>query len=415
MSLHDTPSAPRSGSEPGPEPEPAPRAPPAAALGSALRLSRATLPAFAAEGVVYGAFAAYVPQIKAGLAAGDAEFSVALLVSAAAAVGAMLVAPGFADRAGRHAMALAAVLMAAACVLPMAAGTLMGFTLLMALLGGTSGLLDIVMNARVSVIEGRARRSIMNLNHAGFSAAYAIAAILSGLARAQGVGPLAVFAVIALLLIAAAPLMTEREPPPAPKPALDTAAAADLGSGLGRSRLPVVLAGLIVFAAFLAENATEGWSALHIERTLGGAAAEGALGPAMLGLTMLVGRLSGQIAAARLSESAVIRGGALLGALGALGAALAPGPPLAYAGFAVLGLGISVIVPMALALVGGRVAENARALAISRTAVIGYFGFFIGPPMMGLVSEWLGLRASFIGVALIVMAIVPLAILLRRV
>lgn len=390
-----------------------------AALGRAARLSRATLPAFAAEGIVYGAFAAYVPQIKAGLAAGDAEFSVALLVSAAAAVGAMLVAPGFADRAGRHAMAAAAVLMAAACVLPMAAGTLLGFTLLMALLGAASGLLDIVMNARVSVIEGRTGRSIMNLNHAGFSAAYALSALLSGLARAQGVGPLAVFATIALVLVAIAPLMIERAGHAPKSRATPSDAAGDGASAgtaiAGRARRPVLLAGLIVFAAFLAENATEGWSALHIERTLGGAAAEGAMGPATLGLTMLIGRLSGQIAAARLSESAVIRGGALLAALGALSAALAATPPMAYAGFAILGLGVSVIVPMALALVGGRVAESARAQAISRTAAIGYFGFFIGPPLMGLVSEWSSLRASFGAVALILLAIVPLTVWLRRV
>jgi hypothetical protein len=49
-----------------------------------------------------------------------------------------------------------------------------------------------------------------------------------------------------------------------------------------------------VLVAFLVENAMEGWSALHIERTLGGGAAEGAFGPAILGLTMGIGRLSGR-------------------------------------------------------------------------------------------------------------------------
>ena len=53
----------------------------------------------------------------------------------------------------------------------------------------------------------------------------------------------------------------------------------------------VWVGGLVVLAAFLGEAATEGWSALHVERTLGGRASEGAMGPALLGFGMAVGRL----------------------------------------------------------------------------------------------------------------------------
>ena len=51
----------------------------------AISLSRHALPAFAAQGVYWGAFAAYVPQIKAHIGASDGAFGLALLVTATGA------------------------------------------------------------------------------------------------------------------------------------------------------------------------------------------------------------------------------------------------------------------------------------------------------------------------------------------
>jgi MFS family permease len=72
---------------------------------------------------------------------------------------------------------------------------------------------------------------------------------------------------------------------------------------------------------------------------------------------------------------------------------------MAYLGFALLGLGVSVLVPLAYAHVGARVSDASRTTAIARISVIGYAGFFIGPPMMGGISEAAGLAWSFAAVA----------------
>ena len=172
--------------------------------------------------------------------------------------------------------------------------------------------------------------------------------------------------------------------------------------------------GLIALVAFLAENATEGWSALHVERSLGGSAAEGALGPAMLGLTMGIGRFTGQLVVARLSETRVIFWSALATSAGALLAALAPVPLVAYTGFAILGLGVSTIAPMLLALAGRLASDDMRAHVIARITVVGYFGFFIGPPIMGGLAEWISLRASFGFVAILLLLIPGFLLLMRR-
>lgn len=365
-------------------------------LATGLRLSRAPALAFAGLGLGWGTFAAFVPVIKAGLGASDGLFGALLLASSLGLLTAMWLAPWLDARLGRLALPAASVALALAFLLPGLAPGPVAFALAMATVGVASGLTDVTMNARVSEIEVREARSLMNLNHAMFSFAYAAAAVASGLAREAGLPPVAVFAGNACLVLGAAALMVTRVVPAEPAPE--------------DARFPVMLVvwgGGIVLVAFLVENAMEGWSALHIERTLGGGAAEGAFGPAILGLTMGIGRLSGQIVAERVRETPVLIGASVLGGFGMAIAAAAPVPSVAYLGFGLSGLGVSVIAPMALALVGKHARAAERTKAISRAAVIGFLGFFIGPPLIGFVSEATTLRIA-LGVVALILVTVPL-------
>jgi predicted MFS family arabinose efflux permease len=286
-----------------------------------------------------------------------------------------------------------------------------GVTFTLAMLGVTvtSGTLDVAMNARVSALEAQVGRSLMNLNHAVFSVAYAVCAMGTGLARELGFGPAAVLTGSGLLIGA---LMLQAFAAP-------IADAEHEADGIEVAPLPWTLllpGGMIILIAFMSEQATEGWSALHLERNLAAGAAQGALGPALLGVTMAVGRLAGQVVANRVSEKVVIRWAAITAGVGASIAATAPSLSIAYLGFSILGLGVSVMAPMAYAWIGRMVPNRYRSHAISRISVVGYAGFFIGPPMMGFLSEGFGLSTSFlvIGVTLFVVPLVLVPLLSRR-
>lgn len=367
---------------------------------SALRLSRAPVAAFAAVGLTWGCFAAMAPVLKARAGVDDATFGLMLLGTAIGLSTTLYVAPRWDRALGRRAMPVGTVLLALAALGPgWAAGPVALFAAL-TLMGAASGLTDVVMNARVSEIEARAQRSLMNANHAMFSVAYAVSALATGAMREAGWGPEAVFPTVAVAIVLLAPLQFMETAPAEPP------------DGQAPVRLPfgliAVCAG-IVLIAFMAESTVESWSALHIERTLGGRAAEGALGPAMLGLTMAVGRFSGQAVAARFSEIGVIRLAAGLAVAGVVTAASAPSPAIAYLGFGLLGLGISVIGPMGLALAGRLAAPRQRTAVIARVAVIGFLGFFLAPALMGLGSEAFGLRWAFAGVAVLLALVWPLS------
>lgn len=370
-----------------------------------LTLSRAPALAFASMGALWGSFAAFVPVLKGQIGASDALFGIILSVSAVGLMSAMLVAPALDRHLGERAMPAGAFFLAMGFLFPSQALVPMTFAMAMLLVAFASGLLDIVMNARVSELEAQERRSLMNLNHAMFSFSYAAGAFVTGLVRDAALPPLLMFGGVAALITLATLWMRM---PVAP-------AEADNPKGTGYPVGAVVLGGIVVMIAFMAEAASESWSALHVERSLGGDALQGALGPTMLGLTMGIGRLTGQLISHRVDNGILIGGAALFSACGAFLAAAAATPGQAYLGFGILGLGISVIAPTALAMVGQSVGPGPRTHAISRTAVIGFSGFFIGPPMMGILSEFSGLPTAFTVVGfLLIASIAPTVKLMAR-
>lgn len=354
-----------------------------------LYLSRGPAAAFAGIGAYWGSFAALVPVLKPQVGLSDGQFGIVLLIGAVGAVMAMWLAPLAERLLGARTLGVLTAILAATTLLPGHATWAVPFTLAVLCVTMASGTLDVSMNARVSALEAQVRRSLMNLNHAVFSLSYAASALITGLAREAGFGPAAILTgvalMIALLVLQAAAAPVRDSPPDADE--------------TGAMPLPwsvLLPGGVIILIAFMSEQATEGWSALHLERNLGAGAAQGALGPALLGITMAVGRLAGHVVANRLSERVVIRWAAVTAGTGACIGALAPTLPVAYLGFSVLGLGLSVMAPMALAWIGRMVPNRYRSLAISRVSVVGYAGFFVGPPLMGFLSEGFGLATSFL-------------------
>jgi len=372
---------------------------------SALSITRRPAICFAIVGLSWGSFAAQAPVFKAALGATDPQFGVLFLGTALGLGSTIWLAPLFDRRLDGWSMPVAAVLLASAMLLPGLITLPMLFFVAMALVGTCSGLLDVVMNARVSEVEAAHNRSLMNANHGVFSLAYAVGAMLTGVAREIGMPPIAVFGLLWVVIL----ILSSRV-------YLPSAAIAHADRDDPAAGFPwriVLICGGIVLVAFGVEATVETWSALHIERTLGGRAAEGAFGPAVLGLTMAFGRFSGQVISGRFSETAVIILGSLMASAGAMIAAVAPAPGLAYLGFGTMGLGISVVGPMGLALVGRLVRPGWRTAAVARAAVIGFMGFMAAPAVMGLMSGALGLRMAYVAVALLALIGPVLALSIR--
>ena len=374
---------------------------------SLLATARVPLAAFAAMGICWGSFAAELPDLKAMLAVDEARLGLLILFTPIAAVMAMLLAPMVGHALGRVALTIATVAMALAFAVPGQAASVWLFPLAMMCCGAATGLTDVLMNARVSQLESERNLHLMNLTHAAYSFGYAGGAIAVGVMRSAGWPPSAVMGVVALTALAMALLTVERD-------GTIHGLRRPKGAGAGHLGWIPVIGGGIVLIAFLTENAAENWSALHIEQTLGGSPAEGAAGPAAIALTMGFARLAGQGLAGRVGPFRLLVGGALVSACGALVAATAISPAMAYAGFIVMGVGSSVISPTAFSLVGRLADPESRARAVARATLLGYFGYFFGPPMLGLIAGSFGLRYAFVFAAVMLLAILILAPLMAK-
>lgn len=368
-----------------------------------LHLTRAPLAALVGIGLIWGALVASIPDVTARIGTADTGLGLAMLAGSLSAWAAMAVAPRLDAWFGGRALPLAVALMAVSAVPLGFAATFLSFALAMVLAGLATGTTDVIGNGHIAELEARHDVALMNLNHASFSFAYALSAILTGMAREAGV-PLELWFGVVGLAIAGLVLISSGARP----------TSADMTPPVSRGAVGSYawIAGGIVLVAFFIENSTEIWAALHIERTLGGNAAEGALGPAMLGLTMGIGRLAGHLVTSRGQEARVISVAAMIAGCGLVLAALAPVPIVAYLGFGLVGFGASVIAPLALALAGQAAEPEKRTLAVSRAMLLGYLGFVVGPPLLGAVSDGFGLRASF-GLAALAVLAVPFVLLPR--
>jgi MFS family permease len=374
---------------------------------STLRHTRAALAAFFAMGILWGSFAADLPDIKAMLGVSETRLGFLMFLTPLAAILAMRAAPWISEVLGRYVLGITTLCMALAFILPGQTGVWYLFPAAMLVCGATTGAVDVLMNARVSALEVARGRPLMNLCHAAYSFGYAGGALGTGALRSMGATPATVMAVAAGLAVLAALATFEADGK------IDGLRAPPKGTSASLGLIPV-FGGAIVLIAFMSENAAESWSALHIEQTLNGSAALGSAGPAVLALTMGTARVFGHGLSAKISSLRLLLIGAAISACGALAVAFAASPFLAYVGFIVMGIGSSVIAPTAFTLVGTMAAPEARARAVARATMLGYAGYFVGPPLVGLIAGGFGLRAAFVFTAALLGFVWLLAPLLVR-
>jgi MFS family permease len=165
-----------------------------------------------------------------------------------------------------------------------------------------------------------------------------------------------------------------------------------------------VLGGLCA-VAFVVEGGIESWSALYLEEELGASPAASGLGPGSFAAAMAAGRLLGQGVGSRVGDRLLVAGGASIAGLGLLLAAGADTAPVALAGFAIGGAGISLAAPVFFGAPSYLASPAERGGAVATVTTMSYLGFLAGPALMGAVGATSGLRAIWLVLAGIAVAL----------
>ena len=159
------------------------------------------------------------------------------------------------------------------------------------------------------------------------------------------------------------------------------------------------MVGLFAFCVLLSEGAVNDWAAVYLKGDLGAGEGLAAAGLAAFSLTMGFGRLTGDRLAERLGPVRLARAGAGLAAVGMIVAVAGGRQATAIAGFAAMGLGLASLFPLAIR--AGAARGDAPGPAVAAVSGTGYLGFIAGPPLVGLMSELIGLRSALLLVAVL--------------
>ena len=106
-----------------------------------------------------------------------------------------------------------------------------------------------------------------------------------------------------------------------------------------------------------------------------------------------------------------MRYSAVVAAIGLLLAATASGPSMAIAGFALSGIGIANLVPVALS-AAGNLPGLPPGVGISIATSMGYSGILMAPALIGFVAEYQSFSIAFMGLAalfIVVLGLSPVA------
>ncbi|MFE9682135.1 MFS transporter [Streptomyces sp. NPDC006285] len=398
---------------------------------------------FALDGFVFAGWVVRIPAIKEQTGASASALGLALLGVSAGAVVTMMLTGRLCSRYGSHRVTVVCgVLLSLSVALPPLTHSALALGAVLLVFGAAYGGINVAFNSAAVDLVAALRRPIMPSFHAAFSLGGMVGAGLGGLV-AGSLSPtrhLLGLTVIGLLVTAVAGRVLLRHetpapardsaPPPAPSTAAATPAPSAGATGATgaagaagaaaassreqptadpsreervprrldvRTRRLVVVFGLIALCTAYGEGALADWGALHLEQDLGARPGLAAAGYTCFALAMTIGRLTGTRLLERLGLSRTVVAGGALAAAGMLLGALSPSVWVALFGFAVTGLGLANIFPVAVERAGAL--AGPRGVAIAST--LGYGGMLLGPPAIGFMADWFSLSAALTSVAVL--------------
>ncbi|MFJ2199918.1 MFS transporter [Streptomyces violaceusniger] len=372
------------------------------------RLRAAITAFFFLDGFVFAGWVARIPAIKDQTSASEGALGLALLGVSAGGTATMMATGRLCRRFGNHPTTVAAgVLFAGSVALPPLTHSALALGLVLLVFGTGFGALNVAMNSAAVDLIAALRRPVMPGFHAAFSLGGMAGAGLGGLIAGH-LSPtrhLSLLAVFGLLLAAAAGRTLISLPVPAPRGGAEPAAESENAAAVpepspgaerpGRARWLVAVFGLIALCTAYGEGAMADWAALHLHQDLDASAGLAAAGYSVFALMMAVGRLTGTALLERLGQTRALTTGGTTAAAGMLLGSLAPTVWLALLGFAVTGLGLANLFPVAIARAGALTGPGGVAAA----STLGYGGMLLGPPTIGFLADWYSLPIALTTVA----------------
>ncbi len=359
---------------------------------------------FASLNIIIGTWVLYIPKVRATLAIDDAQLGIALFCFA---LGTMVMIPLSSWIIGKIGVGkttfFSVILFSLLFLIPVIMPTYLSLCISLFFVGLAGCLTDISMNALVSDIEQEDAVHIMSASHGFFSLGGVIGAGIGSIIIIYFQVPV-MHMICAVVFVIGTNLMLFK--------AYFSIHGKKTEKKVKKSynlKLMKPLLGLTIIAFLImgSEGAIEHWSKLYLQDVVAITSEKiSGFGFVAFSAMMTLGRFLGDAISKRFGSLIIIIGGCLLGILG-FTAVLTSQLVITIAGFGLVGLGFSVIIPELFRL-AGKADGISSAQGISFVAGFGYLGFLLSPPFLGFLSKIDSLQLSFI--ALLIATVIAMII-----
>jgi len=381
-------------------------------MSAALRRRNALCLLFLLPGLGISSWVTRTPDIRDLLGASTAQMGFILFGLSVGSMVGILASGALVARWGTRRVILLGVLLMTAGVTVVALGAAAGTSVLvaggLALFGLGMGGGEIALNVDGAEVERLLDRSVMPAMHGFFSLGTVIGAVCGMLLTGAHFPVTTHLLVTSVLMVAGLALSLGGLPAAFGRRATSGSAATAGATGAApraavwRERR-ILLLGCVILALAMAEGTANDWLPLVMVDGHGFAASWGSGVYAVFAASMTVGRFGGGRFVNRYGRAAVLRTSALVGAAGIAGVVFLDHGGAATGAVVLWGLGASLGFPVAISAAGADAADAEQSAArVSFAATIGYVAFLVGPPVLGLLGEYLGLRPALVLVLVLV-------------
>ncbi|MDQ3393317.1 MAG: MFS transporter [Bacteroidota bacterium] len=347
---------------------------------------------FFLHGLCFSSWGSRIPSIQQRLALSEAELGAVLF---SLPVGLMLSLPLtglLVTKLGSRKVVIFAVAMySGGLFLIGLASTTFLLVFILFFFGLFSNMVNISVNTQAIGVEYLYKRSIMASFHGIWSLAGFIGAALGTVMIGAAIVPyqhfIFVMVVVLLALLISAPFLLMQ----------------DANNNVGQPifAMPdksLITLGIIAFCSMMCEGAMFDWSGVYFKKVV---LAEGAwvgAGYTAFMSTMAGGRFVADYFTTRYGTIMILQVSGILTASGLVIAVIFPHMYTAIIGFLLVGAGVSSVVPMVYS-AAGKSKKLSPGVGLSAVSTIGFLGFLIGPPLIGIVAGATSLRISFFIIA----------------
>jgi MFS family permease len=343
---------------------------------------------FFLNGFIHANLYSRLPRVQELFSIDNGVLGFVVLASSVGAIGAMPFTGWFIIRYGSRRIALFSVFFYCLLVpfVPWALA-LPGLILIFFLMGISAGMLDVSMNAQAVMVEQHLGKPIMTSFHALFSIGMMAGAGMGSLFAKLQTDLFTHLGLITLISIVIAIFIRYYLIHDAP-------VARQEGPAFRIPNAAMISIGVIAFCSMLGEGAMADWSTNYLENIAHADEALAPLGLAAFAFAMTIGRLVGDRARIRYGDQKLIIICGLIASAGLTLAILITDPINVIGGFFLVGIGLSVVVPIAYS-IAGNAPELPPGVGLAMVTTVGYSGFLFGPPIIGFLADWQNLRFAF--------------------